>query len=95
MKRIKHTICILLSAILICGILLSCQNTTAIKGKDSTIDRLNEFVAMVSDEKNKSFGYAGNQNVLLADFYKWYFNSGIETSIVNNAGDQFNNTDHL
>lgn len=93
MKNIKRIGTFILSVILICSILLSCQNTTATRGKDPARDRLNEFAAMVNNEKNKSFGYPGNQNVLLADFYKWYFNSGIETSIVNNAGDPFNNTD--
>ena len=96
MKNIKRTISILLSVILICGILISCQNTTTAttaRQNDPYIDRLNNFAKMVNDQKSESFGYPGNQNVQLADFYKWYFNSGIETSIVNNAGDPFNNTD--
>ena len=60
---------------------------------DPVIDRLNEFAATVMEEKNRQLGFPGNQNVQLADFYKWLLDSGLDTAIVNNAGDPFNNTD--
>jgi len=61
--------------------------------EDPDIEKLNQFAEMVMNEKNQSFGYPGNQNIQLADFYNWLINSGLDTAIVNNAGDPFNNTD--
>ena len=56
-------------------------------------ERLDEFAEMVMREKTESLGYPGNQYVKLANFYKWVVKAGLDTAIVNNAGDPFNNTD--
>lgn len=61
--------------------------------RDPAVDRLNEFAAMVKEKKAQSFGFPGNQNVQLTGFYEWFTESGLDTAIVNNAGDPFNNTD--
>ena len=39
-------------------------------GNDPALDRLNEFAAMVQEEKARSFGYPGNQDVQLTEFYR-------------------------
>ena len=62
-------------------------------GNDPALERLNEFAAMVREEKAQSFGFSGNQNVQLTEFYEWLIDSGLDAAIVNNAGDPFNNTD--
>ena len=49
--------------------LASCVNTQE-SGTDPALDQLNEFAAMVREEKVQSFGYPGNQNVQLTEFYK-------------------------
>ena len=67
-----------------------CLGETA---KDPAVEKLNQFAAMVMEEKNQSFGYPGNQNVQLTGFYRWLSESGMDTAIVNNAGDPFHNTD--
>ena len=61
--------------------------------EDPAVARLNQFAAQVMKEKSQSFGYPGNQNVQLTGFYEWLIESGLDTAIVNNAGDPFNNTD--
>ena len=61
--------------------------------EDAAIERLNQFAAMVMEQKTQSFGYPGNQDVQLSGFYQWLLESGLDTAIVNNAGDPFNNTD--
>ena len=102
MKIIKKSLCLVLTIIMACTSLIACKSDVinnnvndniVIDNNDPSIARLNEFAKMVMDQKSDSLGYPGNQNVHLADFYKWYFQSGIETSIVNNAGDPFNNND--
>jgi histidine decarboxylase len=61
--------------------------------EDPAVERLNQFAAEVMEQKTQSFGYPGNQNVQLTGFYQWLIESGVDTAIVNNAGDPFNNTD--
>ena len=92
MKRIKKTFILLTIVMILCGTLCGCVKKTK-KASDSSLKRLNEFADMVNKEKNNSLGYPGNQDGQLADFYKWLTESGIDTSIVNNAGDPFNNND--
>ena len=61
--------------------------------EDPALEKLNQFAAEVMKEKSQSFGYPGNQNIQLTGFYQWLIESGVDTAIVNNAGDPFNNTD--
>ena len=67
--------------------------TSASTVTDLAQERLDRFAASVLELKTQSFGYPGNQNVQLTDFYRWLIDSGLDTAIVNNAGDPFNNTD--
>ena len=78
-------LCVIFGAIL-CGL-------NAPKSTNPDIARLDEFAARIAEEKTQQLGYPGNQNVLLADFYKWLVDSELDTAIVNNAGDPFNNND--
>ena len=82
----------MLTAVLLFAFLRSCVLEPENKA-DPAVERLNEFAAAVMDEKNQQLGYPGNQDVQLTDFYRWLTKSGLDTAIVNNAGDPFNNTD--
>ena len=92
MRFIKNTICSLLVTVLAFGFLRDSGYALEAEN-DPAIERLNEFAAMVMEEKSYSFGFPGNQNVLLTGFYEWLTDSGLDTAIVNNAGDPFNNND--
>lgn len=92
MKKFKKSFIFIFVMLFVIGGVCGCTFKSKTK-KDASLERLNEFAKMVMEEKDNSFGYPGNQNVQLEDFYKWLVESGIDTSIVNNAGDPFNNTD--
>ena len=92
MRYLQKTICFFLVAVLACGALSGC-GSAAETAADPAVDRLNAFAATVMEEKTQQLGYPGNQDVQLTEFYKWLINSGLDTAIVNNAGDPFNNTD--
>ena len=92
MRYFKKIICLFLITVLACGALSGC-GSAAETAADPAVDRLNEFAATVMEEKTQQLGYPGNQDVQLTEFYKWLINSGLDTAIVNNAGDPFNNTD--
>ena len=77
-----------LLCVLFCG-----HNNTSKSTNDPEFARLDEFAARIAEEKEEQLGYPGNQNVLLTDFYEWLIDSGLDTAIVNNAGDPFNNND--
>ena len=80
LRFIKKTICGFLVTVLAFGFMG--HSACALEPlSDPALDRLNEFVAMVREEKAQSFGFPGNQNVQLTE------------AIVNNVGDPFNNTD--
>ncbi len=51
--------------------------------------RLDAFAAEMLDASPHSIGYPGNQNTGLRDFYRWYFESGLYSVFLNNAGDAF------
>lgn len=92
LRFIKKTICGFLVTVLAFGFMG--HSACALEPvSDPALDRLNEFAAMVREEKAQSFGFPGNQNVQLTDFYEWLLDSGLDTAIVNNVGDPFNNTD--
>ncbi len=92
MRFFRKTICLFLITVLVCGAFSGC-GSAAEAATDPAVDRLNEFAATVMEEKSQQLGYPGNQDVKLTEFYKWLINSGLDTAIVNNAGDPFNNTD--
>ncbi len=96
MRSFQKFFCLFLFTVLVFGSLSGCGSTTKAETEtaaDPAVDRLNKFAATVMEEKNWQLGYPGNQDVKLADFYKWLLDSGLDTSICNNAGDPFNNTD--
>jgi histidine decarboxylase len=92
MRFFRKTICFFLITVLVCGAFSAC-GSAAETAADPAVDRLNEFASTVMEEKTQQLGYPGNQDVQLTEFYKWLINSGLDTAIVNNAGDPFNNTD--
>ena len=92
MRHYPLKICRLLAAVLALGLLWGCAGAQETEA-DAVIEQLDAFAAMVMEEKEQSFGYPGNQNVQLTAFYRWLIDSGLDTAIVNNAGDPFNNTD--
>lgn len=91
-RFMKRTVCIFLVSFILIGVLRSYGSAEEPK-TDPAVDRLNEFAATVMQEKTQQLGYPGNQDVQLTDFYRWLIDSGLDTAIVNNAGDPFNNTD--
>ena len=51
--------------------------------------RMDDWVRRVFVEKDTTFGYPANQDILLRDFYLWYVANGLESVCLNNAGDPF------
>ena len=69
LRFIRKTICALLVTVLAFG--FGGNSACALEtGNDPALDRLNEFAAMVQEEKARSFGYPGNQDVQLTEFYR-------------------------
>ncbi len=60
---------------------------------DTSLDRLNDYAASAVDGKLYDLGYPVNQNIKLAEFYKWFIDSGVCSVMSNNAGDPFNNNE--
>ena len=56
---------------------------------DPALARLDTFAADVVTRKNQEFGYPINQKSRLIGFYKWFYGSGLNLAMVNNAGDPF------
>ena len=57
--------------------------------------RLDEFAGSMMIKKKYDFGYPINQSSRLLKFYKWLMGSGFSLSMVNNAGDPFDEGGHL
>jgi len=92
MRHIQKIFLFQLMVVLVCGTMGICGNAAETE-EDPAVERLNEFAAGVMEEKTQQLGYPGNQDVQLTGFYEWLIDSGLDTAIVNNAGDPFNNTD--
>ena len=92
MRHIQKIVCKIVATVLVCGIMSVCGSTAEAE-TDPAVERLNEFAAKVMEEKSRQLGFPGNQDVHLTEFYEWVIESGLDTAIVNNAGDPFNNTD--
>ena len=84
---------VILLIVLSCVIFGGLGRTVPSATTNPDLARLDEFAARIAEEKEEQLGYPGNQNVLLTDFYKWLVDSSLDTAIVNNAGDPFNNND--
>ena len=67
--------------------------------KDSGIDqaaaRLDAFAGDIVMNRASDMGYPMNQKSQLLGFYKWFAGSGLNLTMVNNAGDPFDNESHL
>lgn len=48
-----------------------------------------DLAKAVMEQKMHEIGYPGNQCVKLTKFYKWLLKTGLDTSIMNNAGDPY------
>ena len=92
MRHIQKFFLFQLMVVLVCGTMSVCGNAAETEA-DPAVERLNEFAAGVMEEKTQQLGYPGNQDVQLTGFYEWLIDSGLDTAIINNAGDPFNNTD--
>ena len=68
------------------------QNETVINELEA---RLDEFAGSAVSRKSRNFGYPTNQKSKLVGFYKWLMGSGINLSILDNAGDPFDIKDSL
>jgi histidine decarboxylase len=53
------------------------------------MDELNALAATSEQQKEKTLGYPGNENLELSGFYDWYTSSGLSETLLNNAGDPF------
>ena len=84
---------LILAALLLAGTTQSLAADASEKLTDPALERLNQFAATVMEDKTRSLGYPGNQGFQLTDFYRWLIESGLDTAIVNNAGDPFDNND--
>ncbi len=51
--------------------------------------RLDDLAASVVTRKQHDFGYPVNQKSRLVGFYRWFWGSGLNMAMVNNAGDPF------
>ena len=51
--------------------------------------RLDEFAGEIVTGRTSDLGYPLNQKSQLIGFYKWFAGSGLNLSMVNNAGDPF------
>ena len=62
-------------------------------GNDSGIDwaeaRLDEFAGNIVTGRSSDMGYPLNQKIQMVGFYKWFAGSGLNLTMVNNAGDPF------
>ncbi len=71
----------------------STEETQQTETTDAALDRLNEYAASAVDGKLYDLGYPVNQNIKLAEFYKWFTDSGVCSVMSNNAGDPFSNNE--
>ena len=47
-----------------------------------------------ASERSMTLGYPGNNDIRLEEFYRWYTGNNLESMIINNAGDPFEEGDH-
>ena len=57
--------------------------------KDPAEVRLDAFAGDIVVNRRYDIGYPLNQKSRLIDFYKWFSGSGLNLTMVNNAGDPF------
>ena len=62
------------------------------KGIDLAEARLDEFAGNIVTGRSSDLGYPMNQKIQMVGFYKWFSGSGLNLTMVNNAGDPFDTT---
>ena len=60
----------------------------------SGLPKLDRWTQECLDRRSLSFGYPCNNDTKLQEFYKWYTVNGMESMIINNAGDPFDEGGH-
>ena len=56
---------------------------------DPAEERLDEYAGKLFTSRSTFMGYPVNQKIQLIGFYKWFMGSGLNLTMVNNAGDPF------
>ena len=62
---------------------------------DPAAARLDAFAGDIVMNRASDLGYPMNQKSQLLGFYKWFAGSGLNLTMVNNAGDPFDGEPHL
>ena len=60
----------------------------------SGFEKLDQWASDCIERKKISFGYPGNHDIKLQEFYKWYTDNHLSSMIINNAGDPFSAGEH-
>lgn len=60
----------------------------------SGFEQLDRWASECLAERSMTLGYPGNNDIRLEEFYRWYTGNNLESMIINNAGDPFEEDDH-
>lgn len=60
----------------------------------SGFEQLDRWASECLAERSMTLGYPGNNDIRLEEFYRWYTGNNLESMIINNAGDPFDEGDH-
>lgn len=60
----------------------------------SGLEQLDRWASECLAERSMTLGYPGNNDIRLEEFYRWYTGNNLESMIINNAGDPFEEGDH-
>lgn len=60
----------------------------------SGFEQLDRWPSECLAERSMTLGYPGNNDIRLEEFYRWYTGNNLESMIINNAGDPFEEGDH-
>lgn len=60
----------------------------------SGFEQLDRWASECLVERSMTLGYPGNNDIRLEEFYRWYTGNNLESMIINNAGDPFEEGDH-
>lgn len=60
----------------------------------SGFEQLDRWASECLAERSMTLGYPGNNDIRLEEFYRWYTGNNLESVIINNAGDPFEEGDH-
>lgn len=60
----------------------------------SGFEQLDRWASECLAERSMPLGYPGNNDIRLEEFYRWYTGNNLESMIINNAGDPFEEGDH-